>query len=375
MIRTLTYITGGTFIIFCAGAALVAHAQFQFQATPVAEPVTAIPAHTPEWTDTNESDPGVTIMEVSEVLLDTETDESSAVQQGRSILDSDSNENADAEHKEWIEIESMSSPGAIPGTKTTDIGAPEVDPGGIEHEDIGITDLHDSAIRKESGEKGGTTDMNIGIGELQEMNKADLIDSLATEPIETRAVFVKYGDIKGESDDEATDSGVNEIGMDDGSATAAKKPKEIVVVGSRVRGWDPVKKEEIIGIAPTDPEAVSSAEDLALFLTAGIDADARIEEVTFNYEKIQFDYDTQVKLLGMFAVPVKASYEMDMEGDPEDLGRIKVQMPWWHVFGRKTVRPHDFLTAAAGLPDDENENTRAARLFQTISNTLKASHR
>lgn len=52
---------------------------------------------------------------------------------------------------------------------------------GIEHEDIGITNVEQteeqtSKKKKESGEKGGTQDINIGVGELQETehNPTDL---------------------------------------------------------------------------------------------------------------------------------------------------------------------------------------------------------
>jgi hypothetical protein len=168
--------------------------------------------------------------------------------------------------------------------------------------------------------------------------------------------------VEGESDDSGSAGG-----------GAAKKPKEIVVVGSKVRDWDPVKKEEIIGSAPSDPDMVTSSSDLALFLTAGTEADSRMEEVTFNYEKIKFDYNTEIKLLGFLAVPMRASYEVEVVGDPESLGRIKVQMPWWHVFGRKTVRPRD-LAAATPAAAGENEHTKAALIFAAVSKVLQTSH-
>jgi len=55
-----------------------------------------------------------------------------------------------------------------------------------------------------AGEKGGTEDINIGIGELQK----------------ARAGYVKFGSIKGETDTSGDQT--------------RKKPKEIVVVGSIV---------------------------------------------------------------------------------------------------------------------------------------------
>ena len=95
-----------------------------------------IPAHTPEWTNHNESDPGV------------------------------AGNSQDAKHKEWIEIESMSSP--VSKNEKTKAAVEEFQKKKKLDTDGVVGAIAVEREMKESGEKGGTTDMNIGLGELQE---------------------------------------------------------------------------------------------------------------------------------------------------------------------------------------------------------------
>ena len=84
------------------------------------------PARRPEYTDINTHDPGI----------------------------------ADEKHEKWIDVLSMSSPAAKKSEAKPDTN----------------TSIAVEREMKESGEKGGTTDMNIGIGELQEVTLAKSMD-------------------------------------------------------------------------------------------------------------------------------------------------------------------------------------------------------
>lgn len=121
-------------------------------------------------------------------------------------------------------------------------------------------DGSDTDTRRESGEKGGTEDINIGIGELQEseaaenehkdwiiiesvaqgsarINKDGLIDEFtnSTNGGLRSSGYLKIGDIKGESSDRASGSGDDGDGDLVEASSSSKKTREIVVVGSKVR--------------------------------------------------------------------------------------------------------------------------------------------
>jgi len=229
------------------------------------------------------------------------------------------------------------------GVEEPDFGVTSAEPEttGIEHEDIGITgDDEESRAdsffdvfteievdsMNESGEKGGTEDINIGVGEMKSEVGGDGEDIGA--PSSGRATydsffdifvdiggegtqaaidaFIKLGDIKGESTDEAMeDDEAGEITFGDGETGARpSKPREIVVVGSKVkevvrsgnvevRGWDPEKKEMTIG-----PDDVEKPEDFLDFVGALTLSDENIEEVSFNFENIKMEYDQPAKLFG-----------------------------------------------------------------------------
>ena len=129
-----------------------------------------VPAHTPEWTDYNEHDPGTTD--------NSQDDKESEPKTGKSLIGHElthvtqSSSSVDAKHKEWINIESVSQAGMNKSDLVDAIAKKKnLDTDGL----IGPK----TNRAKESGEKGGTTDMNIGLGELQESKEGlskELID-------------------------------------------------------------------------------------------------------------------------------------------------------------------------------------------------------
>jgi hypothetical protein len=285
-------------------------------------------------------------------------------------------EMSDDNHKGEIDILSTSN-SATPKGETGE--SSDMNERGIEHDDIGVVnDDTDSAPLLK------TLDAPLEAFEMtgKGMTKPDLVEELINVPKNLRAVFVKYGDIKGESSDSGLSGGNVETEFKVGKGEKApSKPKEIVVVGSKVRGWDPKNKETIIGVAPSTASLVTDSDDLVLFAAKVVEEDELVEEVNFTYTKIEYDYKEQGTLFWIIPVDLTLRASVDIDGD--EIGRIKVKFPWWSFMaGRKTVRPHDFQTALEKARDAgeftvshlENAEQKVAQQLQTTSNVMKAAH-
>lgn len=367
---------------------------------------------------------------------------------------------------EMISMDISETGDETPGTELDDIGAPTaVDPTGIEHEDIGVTDHDESAPgiesdeidapapaafgvereMKESGEKGGTEDINIGIGELQEttdadhkdwiiiesisspMNKAELLDEIAhNSGGGLRSGYLKIDDIKGES----TESDGVEPDEIDAPApeSSAKKPKEIVVVGSKVRGdnvpqlirdtgeesaapdsffdiWIDLGEDrntapdsffDIFTDLGEDRNAAPdsffdifvdvSEEDLHLQAVSIAQTDENVEEVKVLEDRVRVDLKEEVRLFGIIPIRTTKTIVVDTT-DPGSDSRVKVQFPWWHVFTTGGGDPEalaeeieaelDDTIPTADTDDRPTEevafyyNKIQAQTLQTISNVSK----
>lgn len=142
--------------------------------------------------------------------------------------------------------------------------------------------------------------------------------------------------------------GDGDIIITGGYSGKAKKPKEIVVVGSKVRGWDAKTKEEIVGAAKPVDE-VRNIPDAIAFAAKILDENGHFNELRMDDSNASVDYEHGLRLLGFWRTTMRAettvTFGDGVQGDTDELGRIKVQFPWWHVFGRKTVRPADILSA------------------------------
>jgi len=307
--------------------------------------------------------------------------------------------------------------GSSVGGESEDIGAPKegTEPVGIEHEDIGGASMDSSkgnveaTFKIEEGEKSKPTTMDDikvmpgtrmpgdeimvilrpapgadGESTKTPMSIADLIDSLR----KSRAVFVKYDDIKGESSDESSAESSLNSQLDSEEATRSSKPKEIVVVGSKVRAFN-VPQLVLPGETAAhsfdvffDVEVSASDEDLELYAVSVAQADEKIKNITITNEKVGLRYKTQLRLFGFLPVTVSELIEVSLsEGD--EYGRVKVQFPWWHVFGRKIVKPVDLqLSIEEELSEiDRPSETISfsfqkfqAQMLQTISNVAKTTH-
>jgi len=219
----------------------------------------------------------------------------------------------------------------------------EVEPAGIEHEDIGI-------VSSEDDENSGDDDSgSIGFG-----------DSI-------------NGRMPGDS----------------GNDTEAKKPKEIVVVGSKaVEKTDSgvvIKGSKIKeNYADTDHKdwieilstSVSDEEDLELYALATAATDENVEEIAINFGEIKMDYKQPAKLFGIINIEYTTTVVFDGEEIyPDEYGRVKVKFPWYRVF---TKNQGDELKTEleSGLSEIDSENylERQQEAIQTMSNIMKTKH-
>jgi len=236
---------------------------------------------------------------------------------------------------------------------------------------------------------------NDGLEDIDEDNRSsvdsffdvfvDLSDEGTQEAVD--AFFLELGDIKGESEVKSIENGDEpgdiKSGDEEGSATSvskSKKPKEIVIVGSKVkeviksgdvqvRGWDPEKKEVTI-----DPEDVEEAKDLLDFIGATVVSDENIEKVAISPERIELEYAQPAKLFGFIPMSLTAKVVLSKKD------KLKVKFPWYAFLTSDNVKEVkkdiDVLSlawgAVASIGDTEMQDK--ALKFQTISNLLRASH-
>ena len=188
---------------------------------------------------------------------------------------------------------------------------------------------------KESGEKGGTEDINIGIGELQE-----------------------------------------------------GKPKAIVIVGSKVRALSQEHINEIKNVAPKSAAEVKTEADLALFAAATAADDRPTEEVAFYYGKIVVKYEAQGKLFGFLSHAFTETVTLDMDAD--GLARVKVKLPWYSFVLSPAVSVKEMETETTQADEGhkkwieilsvgvgasiETQAAAHAQAFTSLSNVLKTKH-
>lgn len=102
--------------------------------------------------------------------------------------------------------------------------------------------------------------------------------------------------------------------------------------------------------APDDAQKSGTEHAQDVFVTEMKSADATIESISFNYEKIQVKTSQSVKLFGVIPTVVSTIVEIDSAAN------VKVQLPWWAVF-------------ASGKDESVGD-----RIFSSVSNVLKTKH-
>ena len=199
----------------------------------------------------------------------------------------------------------------------------------------------DKKPEKESSEKGGTEDINIGVGEMQGAQGAQVVQHNQTD-----LDFLKGNTV---------------------SANAVT-----------VRGWDPKQKQEFLSTVKEHAE-VQSGQDLENFAKGVLLEDENIEGLSLNYEKIVINYRSSGKLFGFIPISFTQGVELDTAG--ENVGRVKVKMPWFSFLMRADVGVETLEEEASKQKDhDKWINIESwsfgerAKMLSTLSNILKTKH-
>lgn len=235
----------------------------------------------------------------------------------------------------------------------------------------------------------GDSDRPVITGTVSNASKSELIKNLSSSSL-TSGVYVKLGDIKGESENSASTSSGSESKSGNvefewkvEKGEKANKPKEIIVVGSKVRGWDPKTKEEILSVAPTNVSEVETDEDLVFFITANTLEVEVVEEVSLNYGKIKISAAIPAKLFGLVPTSIATTLVIERDSTSNSYGRVKVQFPWWHVLTKKVIGDkaiqslYDAEIEKAGeivVSSPEDSQQEMAQQFQILSNVMKTMH-
>lgn len=199
---------------------------------------------------------------------------------------------------EWKIEEGESA--AVPGVEPDEIDAPAMEG------DAEIT----LKAQEEEEERGGTEDMNIGIGELQESGlEPDEIDSRTRQ----RTNFALLLSSGGEDNE---DEGLDVDSDNDGAAMDGVEPEEIDLAAD---GGAEMLREETM-MRKMDADSILSAVQET--------TDVPIEIVQLNHEEEELEAEVRhtVRLFGFIPVETRAHVTIDAEE------RIKVKFPWWAFF-------------------------------------------
>ncbi len=196
-----------------------------------------------------------------------------------------------------------------------------------------------------SGASGGTEDMNIGIGELQE----------------TRTTGVEPDEI------DANASAAGATGGSSGSGTTKGNVEYEWKVEEGEKGVPGVEPDEIDAAADGEPltpdfsillgsgsgdAAEREADAVADILMQGMqEAGAPAESISLNYEKIKAKVAQPAKLFGLIPIVLAAEVEIDAAS------QVKVKFPWW-----------------AFLASGKDGDSLGERVFTALSNVLKTKH-
>ena len=187
----------------------------------------------------------------------------------------------------------------------------------------------------------------------------------------------KYEDIKasmgGTSDEEGEKGGTEDINIGVGELQG----NAVSVSAVEVRGWDPKEKQEFLATVKAHAQ-VRSEQDLENFAKGVLLENENMEEISLNFEKITMEHRSSGKLFGF--IPISFTQRVELEAEGDDAGRVKVKMPWFSFLLKADVPAEDIETEAeasisANLGNNENWDFGGqAEIIATISNVLKTRH-
>ncbi|KKT11521.1 MAG: hypothetical protein UV92_C0042G0011 [Parcubacteria group bacterium GW2011_GWA1_43_27] len=260
---------------------------------------------------------------------------------------------------------------------------------------------------KESGEKGGTEDINIGgtedinigVGESSAGPALLEIDTIRGESPDDEKkgnveinwkveegqklvpVFLEIGGIDGE----ATETSANDRLVNAGPSTGWPAGGVYVASGD-VNGLTTEQKQAFLATVKTWAE-VKSEQDLQNFAVGVMMQEAQpAESLSLNYEKIKFTYNMPAKWFGLIPASYKAEVSIDKgNNDNWDFGRVKVKFPWYSFLLRKGTSANE-LKNAVQQEESKKEGGKdwieleswsfisTAQAMHLVSNIMKTKH-
>jgi hypothetical protein len=361
---------------------------------------------------------GATFQAQSSQSIGATTTESAALQQGRVLLDSDTNEtkestSADGDPDQpFISGQLYSSSTEMNKADLVEGVMPE--PTGIEHEDIGITDDNDTNGDSESGSQTSPSQTKViilapsaednsnthdpGITLLENLASLGIDDDefgfISQEKVYVHSGYLILSDIKGESLDEEQKGNIEITWkVEEGKAS---KPKEIVVVGSKTADKASPKLLEAVckgQFATCEPQGAVTPDTLKDFAQRTVNSFASVNEIRMDDSKIEMDGMQPFKLFGLIPMNIKQTISVSV--DTDSFARVKVKFPWYSFLGSSTVQQNELqdnlekgivatqaskwkaveldATKFETVPTEQvifNFSEVKARILQTMSNTL-----
>ena len=195
------------------------------------------------------------------------------------------------------------------------------------------------------------------------------------EKLESAGIEPDEIDFKSESET-TTNFGVLLGGTDDEAAETRFRGGVKVAVGD-VKGFTEAERASYLAAAKAH-EQVTSSNGLENF-ARGILVDSElVEEISFNFEKIEMKYRTRGRLLGF--IPMTFDEQVVVETAGDRAGTVEVKMPWFSFLVLKAVKAKDLETAiqsdiATNIGTNQNWDFGSRALALSLATeVLKSKH-
>lgn len=203
-------------------------------------------------------------------------------------------------------------------------------------------------------------------------------DSLVLPPVSVSTEANLKEAVKNVSDDELKKIGI-ERAMEVQATTSATgtpvKPNlEIHGLGRDAIEHLSDDARKVLESLDIKPEAISTSNDLKLFISSKIAKNSKIEAVDTTETQTEVDYTSQAKVLGFIPVHMKSKIVLDANGN------VVVKMPWYRgLVSKKWKLSGDTVKAQldqAGLTAEQQVQLQLslearAKAIETISELLK----
>ncbi len=217
----------------------------------------------------------------------------------------------------------------------------------------------------------GDPDFDLKAADLNRDGRPDVLRTVDGGTIKGE---LQAGDLDRDGDDDAVndveerqlppgDPDFDLIWRDDGDRSFAKV---------EVRGWDPKKKEAILG----RPQDVGTDEDLHTFIELVADDNVAIRGIRMTENVVEVESQEEAKLFGFIKLPIRFVVVADMDSDGVE-DRVKVKFPWWSFLATTDFDADGFEAEAASKIESFTikQGIKAqAQLLSSISNVLKTRH-